>query len=78
MFHVKQFCPIGTENLTRPRTLRCLEMSRIARKIGAVGGWKGGRAEFERGLIRARTSYGRERAKAGGVKVGRPSKLTEH
>jgi DNA invertase Pin-like site-specific DNA recombinase len=35
-------------------------------------------AEFERDLIRARTSEGRERAKARGVKLGRKPKLTEH
>ena len=38
----------------------------------------GGLAEFERDLIRARTSEGRERAKAGGIKLGRKPKLTEH
>jgi DNA invertase Pin-like site-specific DNA recombinase len=38
----------------------------------------GGLAEFERELIRARTSEGRERAKARGVHMGRPSKLTKH
>ena len=38
----------------------------------------GGLAEFERDLIRARTSDGRERAKARGVKMGRPPKLTQH
>lgn len=38
----------------------------------------GGLAEFERDLIRARTSEGRERAKARGIKLGRPPKLTEH
>jgi len=38
----------------------------------------GGLAEFERELIRARTSEGRERAKAKGVKMGRKPKLTEH
>jgi DNA invertase Pin-like site-specific DNA recombinase len=37
-----------------------------------------GLAEFERDLIRARTSEGRERAKARGVKMGRPPKLTPH
>jgi DNA invertase Pin-like site-specific DNA recombinase len=36
----------------------------------------GGLAEFERDLIRARTSEGRERAKARGMKLGRPHKLT--
>lgn len=36
----------------------------------------GGPAEFERELIRARIGEGRERAKARGVKFGRPSKLT--
>jgi DNA invertase Pin-like site-specific DNA recombinase len=38
----------------------------------------GGLAEFERELIRARTSEGRERAKAKGVKLGRKPKLTEN
>jgi DNA invertase Pin-like site-specific DNA recombinase len=37
-----------------------------------------GLAEFERELIRARTSEGRERAKARGVKLGRKFKLTLH
>jgi DNA invertase Pin-like site-specific DNA recombinase len=36
----------------------------------------GGLAEFERELIRARTGEGRERARARGVKMGRPPKLT--
>ena len=35
-------------------------------------------AEFERELIRARTGEGRVRAKARGVHMGRPSKLTLH
>lgn len=35
-----------------------------------------GLAEFERDLIHARTSEGRKRAQAAGVKMGRPSKLT--
>ena len=34
----------------------------------------GGLAEFERELIRVRTGEGRERAKARGVKMGRPCK----
>jgi DNA invertase Pin-like site-specific DNA recombinase len=38
----------------------------------------GGLAEFERDLIRSRTGEGRERAKARGVKIGRPPKLTPH
>jgi DNA invertase Pin-like site-specific DNA recombinase len=38
----------------------------------------GGLAEFERELIRARTGEGRKRAKARGVKFGRPRKLTAH
>ena len=38
----------------------------------------GGLAEFERELIRARTGEGRERAKARGVKMGRPPKMTAH
>src|SRR5262249_35639221 len=36
----------------------------------------GGLAEFERELIRARTGEGRKRAKANGVKFGRPTVLT--
>ena len=38
----------------------------------------GGLAEFERKLIRARTGDGRARAKARGVKFGRPAALTAH
>ena len=38
----------------------------------------GGLAEFERELIRARTGDGRVRAKARGVRFGRPSVLTPH
>jgi DNA invertase Pin-like site-specific DNA recombinase len=38
----------------------------------------GGLAEFERELIRQRASEGRARAKAQGVHMGRPSKLTPH
>ena len=38
----------------------------------------GGLAEFEGDFIRARTSEGRERAKARGVKLGRKPKLTDH
>ncbi len=38
----------------------------------------GGLAEFERELIRTRTSEGRARAKVRGVKMGRPPKMTPH
>jgi len=38
----------------------------------------GGLAEFERELIRSRTSEGRERAKTNGVRMGRKPKLTHH
>jgi DNA invertase Pin-like site-specific DNA recombinase len=38
----------------------------------------GGRAAFEKDLIRTRTSEGRVRAKARGVKLGRKPKLTDH
>jgi DNA invertase Pin-like site-specific DNA recombinase len=38
----------------------------------------GGLAEFERELIKSRTGEGRNRAKARGVKFGRPRKLTAH
>lgn len=37
-----------------------------------------GLAEFERELIRSRTSEGRERAKSRGVRLGRKPKLTGH
>jgi DNA invertase Pin-like site-specific DNA recombinase len=37
-----------------------------------------GLAEFEREVIRARTGEGRARAKARGVQMGRPPKLTPH
>jgi DNA invertase Pin-like site-specific DNA recombinase len=36
----------------------------------------GGLAEFERSLILARTSEGRKRAQANGVRFGRPLKLS--
>jgi DNA invertase Pin-like site-specific DNA recombinase len=38
----------------------------------------GGLAEFERELIRSRTSEGRARARARGVVMGRKPKLTHH
>ena len=38
----------------------------------------GGLAEFERALIIARTGDGRVRAKARGVRFGRPPALTSH
>jgi DNA invertase Pin-like site-specific DNA recombinase len=38
----------------------------------------GGLAEFERELIRARTSEGRQRARQRGVHMGRPPKLIRH
>jgi DNA invertase Pin-like site-specific DNA recombinase len=38
----------------------------------------GGLAEFERHLILARTSDGRERARARGVRFGRKHNLTSH
>jgi DNA invertase Pin-like site-specific DNA recombinase len=38
----------------------------------------GGLAEFERELIKARTSKGRERAKRAGIRMGRKPKLTPH
>jgi DNA invertase Pin-like site-specific DNA recombinase len=38
----------------------------------------GGLAEFERSLIIARTSEGRERAKANGVRFGRPKKMSAY
>jgi DNA invertase Pin-like site-specific DNA recombinase len=46
----------------------------------SISGFRGKEAEFERELIRARTSDGRARAraKANGVKMGRKPKLTPH
>lgn len=38
----------------------------------------GGLAEFERDLIRARTSEGKQRARERGVHMGRPPALTDH
>ena len=38
----------------------------------------GGLAEFERELIKARTTEGRERAKRSGVRLGRKPKLSPH
>src|SRR5271163_1058669 len=38
----------------------------------------GGLAEFERSLIQARVGVGIARARAGGVKFGRPRKLNAH
>jgi DNA invertase Pin-like site-specific DNA recombinase len=38
----------------------------------------GGLAEFERELIKARTSEGRERAKRAGIRMGRKPILTAH
>ena len=38
----------------------------------------GGLAEFERDLIKARTTEGRERAKRAGVRMGRKPKLSPH
>ena len=38
----------------------------------------GGLAEFEKELIRARTTEGRERAKTRSLKLGRKPKLTDH
>jgi DNA invertase Pin-like site-specific DNA recombinase len=38
----------------------------------------GGLAEFERELIKQRTGEGRTRAKARGVKFGRPLKLSDY
>jgi DNA invertase Pin-like site-specific DNA recombinase len=38
----------------------------------------GGLAEFERELIKARTTEGRERAKRAGIKMGRKPKLSAH
>jgi DNA invertase Pin-like site-specific DNA recombinase len=38
----------------------------------------GGLAEFERELIKARTSEGRQRAQGRGIRFGRKPKLTQH
>ena len=81
MLHAKHLATMG------PKTLHGLthdggfERSGIARKVGALGdgaATRSGLARFERELVRARTSQGRERAKAPGVKLGKKSKLTDH
>jgi DNA invertase Pin-like site-specific DNA recombinase len=54
----------------------CGAASKTARKRQARR--PAGLAEFERTLIRARTGEGRERAKARGVRFGRPKKLSAH
>src|SRR5215472_490392 len=56
------------------------ELAKLIRRLedGDVLTVLGGLAEFERSLIAARTDAGRKRAKARGVKFGRPHKLTSH
>ena len=48
------------------------------RDLTRLGPIIGGIAEFEGELIRARTGDGIRRAKAAGVHMGRPSKVTKH
>jgi DNA invertase Pin-like site-specific DNA recombinase len=59
---------MGSEREGRPRD--------AARAADADG--LGGLAEFERELIKSRTSEGRQRAKARGVHMGRPPALSPH
>jgi hypothetical protein len=49
----------------------CFTVQKLSTLLAAI-------AEFERELIRERTGEGRKRAKARGVRFGRPSKLTDH
>ena len=63
----RAFVPLATHGRTRRH-----------RTGGSYSLCLGGLAEFERELIRARTGEGRERAKARGVHMGRPPKLTKH
>jgi hypothetical protein len=67
------------------RTPRCLAASRPAPVRSRIKSRSNSAyceepqyAEFERELVRARTSEGRARAKANGVKLGRKFKLTPH
>jgi hypothetical protein len=68
MVHMQHFGAIGAENLARPPTVNCHKASKIARKIGTLGGSMaallGGLAEFERELTPPKRARGRERAKA--------------
>ena len=38
MFHVKHFCPVRPQNLTRPHTSGGLEADAMARKLDTFGG----------------------------------------
>jgi len=53
-------------------------LDRLARSTRDLLNILGGLAEFERELIRSRTTEGRERAKVRGVVWGRKPKLTHH
>ena len=46
--------------------------------MGQISPDKTGFATFERHLVKARTDDGRKRAKARGVRFGRPRKLDQH
>jgi DNA invertase Pin-like site-specific DNA recombinase len=56
----------------------CIDSTATEIDAVLVGRDEAGLTEFERELIRARTGEGRTRAKAGGVKMGQPPKLTAH
>jgi DNA invertase Pin-like site-specific DNA recombinase len=62
----------GFRSLAEPMIDTTSSHGRLVTGILAIIG------EFERDLIRARTSEGRKRATAAGVHMGRPSKLNRH
>ena len=57
------------------RLSRNKSITRVSEKAAPGGGRRG---IYRLNLIRARTSEGRDRAKARGVKLGRKPKMTEH
>jgi DNA invertase Pin-like site-specific DNA recombinase len=69
----------GSSELLRLHNGFCLQNDRSTTNAGRAADRKLARLRRRSAhLIRARTSEGRERAKARGVKMGRPPKLTPH
>jgi DNA invertase Pin-like site-specific DNA recombinase len=65
-------------HLGQDDSLVVTRLDRRARSTNYLLNALGGFAEFERELIRSRTTEGRARAKAKGVVIGRKPKLTHH